>query len=62
MEKELQTFLAERPAINKSAFAKELMIDRMTLEKILICIRKIPKAKRGIFLNIMQKYGYEIKI
>ena len=59
MEKELQTFVNERAAINKSAFAKELMIDRVALEKILIGIRKVPKNKHGIFLSVMQKYVYE---
>ncbi|MBK7937993.1 MAG: hypothetical protein IPJ82_13270 [Lewinellaceae bacterium] len=51
-------FIAERPALNLSVLADELGIDRVNLQKIISGLRKIPKAKRGIFLQIAQKYGY----
>ena len=51
-------FIAERPALNLSVLADELDIDRVNLNKIIKGLRKIPKAKRGIFYQVAQKYGY----
>lgn len=51
-------FLAERPALNLSALAEELGIDRVNLYKIVAGLRGIPRAKRGIFAEIARKYGY----
>ena len=51
-------FIAERPALNLSVLADELDIDRVNLNKIIKGLRKIPKAKRGIFYQMPQKYGY----
>jgi hypothetical protein len=58
MENDFKKFIEQRPSICKSKLAKELAIDRMTIEKILIGMRKIPKPRRGDFFRIMQKYGY----
>lgn len=55
----LRNFLKERPAINRSAFAQECNIERMNFVKILSGLRKIPKAKRGLVLATMVKYGYQ---
>lgn len=58
LEENLQQFLAERPAINLSAFAKECAIDRVNFAKILGGLRRIPQAKRGVVIAIMVKYGF----
>ncbi len=51
-------FIAERPALNLSALADELGIDRVNLNKIIAGLRKIPNAKPAQFLATAQKYGY----
>lgn len=51
-------FLAERPALNITVLAQELGVDRINLYKIISGERSIPKAKRGHFLRVAQKYGY----
>jgi hypothetical protein len=51
-------FIAERPALNLSVLAGELEMDRVNLLKIISGLRKIPKAKRGRFYQVAQKYGY----
>jgi len=58
-EAALRTFLAERPAINHTAFAKECGMDRTNFLKMLLGLRNIPKAKRGLVLAAMKKYGLE---
>ena len=55
----LRNFLKECPAINRSTFAQECNIERMNFVKILSGLRKIPKAKRGLVLATMAKYGYQ---
>jgi hypothetical protein len=60
METIFIAFIAARPSINKSAFAKELQIDRLTIEKILLGQRMIPKSRRGDFLRLMQHYGCKL--
>jgi len=59
LEVTLRIFLAERPAINHTAFAKECDLERTNFLKILLGLRNIPKAKRGLVLAIMKKYGLE---
>jgi hypothetical protein len=56
-EAALLKFLAERPAINITAFALECDLDRANFSKILLGLRKIPKAKRGLVFAVMEKYG-----
>ena len=56
-EQALRHFIAARPALNLSALAEELGIDRVNLLKIVAGLRKIPRAKRGRFLFVAQKYG-----
>jgi len=58
-ETTLRIFLGERPAINHTAFAKECGMDRTNFLKILLGLRNIPKAKRGLVLAAMKKYGLE---
>ncbi len=57
-EQSFRQFIAERPALNLSALADELGIDRVNLNKIINGLRKIPQAKRGQFLALAKKYGY----
>ncbi|MBL7782238.1 MAG: hypothetical protein JNM22_13530 [Saprospiraceae bacterium] len=57
-ENAFRQFIAERPALHLSALAEELDIDRVNLNKIIKGLRKIPQAKRGIFYQVAQKYGY----
>jgi len=58
-EDALRKFLAERPAINLTAFALECSLERANFGKILLGLRKIPKAKRGLVSAVMRKYGLE---
>ena len=51
-------FLEERPAISPNRLAKELDFDKTNLQKIIIGLRNIPKAKRGKFVAMMKKYGF----
>ena len=51
-------FVTERPALNLSALALELGMDRTNLLKIIAGLRDIPRAKRGIFASVAEKYGY----
>jgi hypothetical protein len=44
-------FIAGCPALNLSALADELGIDRVNLNKIINGSRKIPQAKRGQFFE-----------
>jgi hypothetical protein len=60
-EQTFRQFIAERPALNLSALAEELGIDRVNLLKIIVGLRKIPRTKRGHFLTVAQKYGYRSK-
>ncbi|MEO6039391.1 MAG: hypothetical protein ABIQ93_13340 [Saprospiraceae bacterium] len=60
-EQDFRQFIAERPALNLSALADELRLDRVNLHKIIRGLRNIPSAKRGIFMKIAQKYGYAIE-
>lgn len=57
-EQTFRQFIAEHPALNLSALADELGVDRVNLNKIVNGLRKIPQAKRGLFYKIAQKYGY----
>jgi hypothetical protein len=57
-EKAFRQFIAERPALNLSALAEELGVDRVNFLKIVAGLRKIPRAKRGRFLSVAQKYGF----
>lgn len=57
-ENSFRQFIAERPALNLSALADELGIDRVNLNKIINGLRKIPQAKRGQFFKVAKKYGY----
>jgi hypothetical protein len=57
-EQAFRQFIAERPALNLSALAEELGIDRVNFLKIVAGLRKIPQAKRGRFLFVAQKYGF----
>lgn len=57
-EQTFRQFIAERPALNLSALADELGMDRVNLTKVITGLRKIPKAKRGLFYNVAQKYGF----
>ena len=59
MEEELIVFIATRPALNLSAFAREMGEDPRNFRKILEHQRKIPQAKRGHYLNQMRTYGYD---
>jgi transcriptional accessory protein Tex/SPT6 len=59
MENDFRKFIKERPALNISALAKELKIDRVTLIKIIEGYLKIPRHRRGKFLEIMLKYGFK---
>jgi YesN/AraC family two-component response regulator len=61
MENEFRNFIKERESLNLSALAKELKTDRVYLSKIINGSLKIPKNKRGLFLEIMTKYGYAEK-
>ena len=61
-EKSFCQFIADRPALNLSALAEELGMDRVNLLKIIAGLRKIPQAKRGQFLQVAQKYGYRSEI
>ncbi|MBP6825063.1 MAG: hypothetical protein KA165_00775 [Saprospiraceae bacterium] len=47
-----------RPALNLSVLADELTVDRVNLYKIISGLRNPPRAKRGRFYAIAQKYGY----
>jgi hypothetical protein len=47
-------FIAERPALNLSALADELGIDRVNLHKIISGMCKIPIAKHGLFYKVAQ--------
>lgn len=60
-EHQFRQFIAERPALRLSILAEELGIDRVNLYKIIRGLRTIPKAKRGQFLVIAQKYGYSME-
>jgi hypothetical protein len=60
-EQDFRQFIAERPALNLSALAKELGMNRVNFLKIMAGLRKIPRAKRGHFLATAQKYGYRSK-
>ncbi|HNL37951.1 MAG TPA: hypothetical protein PKH43_02420, partial [Saprospiraceae bacterium] len=57
-EKDFQRFIAERPALNISALAKELGVNHINLRKIIVGLRQIPKARRGLFYQVAKKYGY----
>jgi hypothetical protein len=57
-ESSFRQFIAERPALNLSVLADEVEMDRVNLHKIINGLRKIPKAKRGRFYQVAQKYGY----
>lgn len=59
-EQDFRRFIAERPALNLSVLANELGVDRVNLYKIIAGLRSIPKAKRGHFLAVAQKYGYSV--
>ncbi|MEO6039590.1 MAG: hypothetical protein ABIQ93_14340 [Saprospiraceae bacterium] len=61
-EQDFRQFIAERPPLNLSALADELRTDRVNLRKIIAGLRNIPRAKRGIFMKIAQKYGYAIEM
>ncbi len=41
-EQDFRQFIAERPALNLSALADELRIDRVNLHKIICGLRNIP--------------------
>lgn len=58
MEAKLRQFLADHQAINHSAFAREIGIDRMDFAKIVKGLRRIPRPRRGDFLKTMRKYGF----
>ena len=58
---QFRQFIAERPAIHLSMLAAELGIDRVNLYKIIHGLRTMPKAKRGQFLLVAQKYSYPIE-
>lgn len=55
---QLIEFLSERPSLNIESLIKELKIDKRNFYAILNNKRKIPKAKRGKFLEILVRYGY----
>jgi len=61
-EHDFRQFIVERSALNISALADELQIDRVNVHKIIAGLRNIPRAKRGIFTRIAQKYGYSRQI
>lgn len=62
MEYNFIEFIKERPAICITKLAKEIDIDRVNLSKIILGYRNIPKKKKGVFLQIMNKYGYRISL
>ena len=55
-----RNFLEERPAISPNRLAKELDFDKTNLQKIIVGLRNIPKKRRGDFVQIMKKYGYDV--
>ncbi|MEZ4966510.1 MAG: hypothetical protein R2791_14810 [Saprospiraceae bacterium] len=57
-EQTFRQFIAERAALNLSALADELGIDRVNLDKIITGIHKIQPAKRRQFFKVAKKYGY----
>lgn len=58
---DLAAFLAERPALKFAALARELEVDEANLRKIVQRERNIPRAKRGIFTAVLNKYGASIQ-
>lgn len=59
LSEQFRQFLAERPAISLGKLAKELNINRVNLQKIAKGYRNIPQDRRGDFLVMMEKYGFE---
>ena len=54
---DLSAFLAERPALNFAALARELRTDEANLRKIREGTRRIPAHKRGQYIEVLKKYG-----
>jgi hypothetical protein len=55
---QLEQFFEERPAINKSVFAKECGISRQYLLMILDHKRPLTEQTAGKILPVMKKYGW----
>jgi hypothetical protein len=51
----LHQFIAQRSALNLPSLANNLGADRVTLNKIITGLRKIPQAKHGQFLRDRSK-------
>ena len=58
---QFRNFLVERPAISPDRLAEELGMHRANLQKIIKGSRQIPQAKRGLFISIMKKYGFNLE-
>lgn len=56
--KDLEDFFKSRPAINKSAFSKEVGISRQYLNMILNGERPLTKETINKMTEVLKKYGY----
>ena len=54
---DILNFLADRPAINQTKLMEELGYDRRNWYALKRGVRQVPKAKRGKFLEVLEKYG-----
>ncbi len=46
------TFLKKRSAISPNKLARELVLDSMNLQKIMVALQNIPKSRQGDFKDI----------